>query len=191
MLSLPLTLTLTPLPPLSPQGQMMADQAAPGGTQGSQGAQPGSAPEMPYSSYARRLYTHMIQSRLHQNSATWDAHQNGPNKNLLIENPMLTHPKSLHMQTLNKMLLVLNSLSVMDLDRFRPSDSTRAWSFDDVQFMKTCIGFCVDTLMQQEPRDMTPAACKLLILPFHSVALDKAHVNRILQDSKGCDIVSA
>ena len=37
--------------------------------------------------------------------------------------------------------------------------------------------------------DMTQAARKLLILPFHSIALDKARVNRILHSQSAVDAI--
>ena len=55
--------------------------------------------------------------------------------------------------------------------------------------MKACVTYGVDHIVQREPRDRAPAARKLLILPFHSVALDRAHVNRILHSPAANDAI--
>ena len=93
------------------------------------------------------------------------------------------------MHTLTMMAGVLTGFSMVDLDRCRPADATCSWSFGDVQFLRACIAFCVAHYAQRMPRDRTQTARKLLILPCHSIALDKAHVNRIVHSQSAVDAI--
>ncbi|DBA82066.1 TPA: hypothetical protein ACH3X2_006810 [Trebouxia sp. C0005] len=178
-----------PPPPLSPQGRLLAGQAAAPALGAAPGGQPSPVSALPYSSYARRAYIHLRELRLLQNTFTWNAATNTPSTSLVGENPVLTYLKVCHMRALTKMSRVMGGFSITNLDRCRPAGASCSWTFDDVQFLLACIAFCVAHHAQRTPRDRTQAARKLLILPFHSIALDKAHVNRILHSQSAVDAI--
>ena len=113
-----------PPPPLSPQGQLLASQAAAPTLGAAQDGQLNPVSALPYSSYARRAYVHLRGLRLLQNALTWDAAANAPSTSLVGENPVLTYLKVCHMRTLTKISGVLTGFSMVDLDRCRPADAT-------------------------------------------------------------------
>ena len=115
-----------PPPPLSPQGHLLASQAAAPALGAAQNGQLSPVSALPYSSYARRAYVHLRELRLLQNAFTWDAAATAPSTSLVGEHPVLTYLKVCHIHTLTKMSGVLTGFSIVDLDRYRPADATRS-----------------------------------------------------------------
>ncbi len=130
-----------PPPPLSPQGQLLAGQAAAPALGAAQRGQPSPVSALPCSSYARRASVHLKELRLLQNAFTWNAATNNPSTSLVGENPVLAYLKVCHMRALTKMSGVLSGFSVTDLDRCRPAGATCSWTFDDVQFYVLALPF--------------------------------------------------